>query len=90
MDNQLCYQVDINKFQTNKTEKQRRWNFRDGLFLIIDVNEEYQTEGYEILTNISEENSTASLKSEYADTGEDKNFMIYIETISKMLVKNEF
>ena len=87
INDQLCYQVDLNKFQANKTEKQRRLNFRDGLFLIIDINEEYQTDGYEILTKTTEENSAASLQSEYADTGEDKNFMIYIETISKMLVK---
>ena len=79
---QLCYQVDINKFQHNKSEHNRRRDFRDGLLLIIDVNEEYQTEDLRNLEDGLMEDKTISLKTNYVDLEEEHHFRIYIETIS--------
>ena len=81
--NQLCYQVDINRFQHNQSEQVRRHNLRDGLLLIIDVNEEYQTEDLRHLEDDLTKDETVNLKTNYVDVEEEHHFRIYIETISK-------
>ena len=84
VNHQLCYQVDINRFQHNQPEHIRRRNLRDGLLLIIDVNEEYQTEDLRNLTLDLTRDEKVNLKTNYVDVEEEHHFRIYIETISKI------
>ena len=70
---QLCYEVDLNKFIQDKNDIE--YKLKSGLVLIIDLNEDRQLKNYGPFKN-------ESLK-ETAATKKDETFEIHLDTISK-------
>ena len=68
---QLCYEVDLEKFKDQKRIKEQ---LKSGLVLILDYNLERQSETYnpqKVIKHESEEN-------------DEKDVHIYLDTISKL------
>ena len=68
---QLCYEIDLEKFKDQKRIKEQ---LKSGLVLILDYNLERQSETY---------NPQKVIKLESEDNDE-KNVHIYLDTISKL------
>ena len=71
--NQLCYQVDLEKYKDKKKIKRQ---LKHGLVLLLDYNEE--RDKYRNFTKISKEQNIFSPNSEITS-------QIYLDTISKLI-----
>ena len=67
---QLCYEVDLKKYE----KKENRENeLKHGLFLVLDLNEDRQSFGGEIVKNV---------KTDFFDKEKKTSFKIHLDTIS--------
>ena len=68
---QLCYEVDLKKYE----KKENRENeLKHGLFLVLDLNEDRQSFGCEIIKND---------KTEFFNNEKENSFQIHLDTISR-------
>ena len=71
---QLCYEVDLEKFKDTDNIKEQ---LKSGLVLILDYNEERQSETYNPTRIQAKENRFSA--------NEENDVRIYLDTISKQL-----
>ena len=68
---QLCYEVDLKDYE----KKENRENqLKHGLFLVLDLNEDRQSFGCEIIKND---------KTEFFNNEKENSFQIHLDTISR-------
>ena len=72
---QLCYEIDLNKYIKDKHDIENK--LKEGLVLIMDLNEDRQLKEFWPKKNESEKETAASQ--------EDKTFEIHLDTISKII-----
>ena len=72
---QLCYEIDLNNYI--RDEKDIENKLKEGLVLILDLNEDRQIKEYWPIKNENEGETAASLK--------DETFEIHLDTISKII-----
>ena len=71
---QLCYEMDLNKYVHDEKDIENK--LKEGLVLIMDLNEDRQLKEFWPIKNDSARESAASIK--------DKTFEIHLDTISKI------
>ena len=75
--NQLCYQIDVNKFKDNITKSANLKKI--GLSLLVDVNAEYDIEG---LLTPPANTIFKDFTEEFVRFEESEKIMIHLDTIS--------
>ena len=77
---QLCYEIDLNNYIRDEMDIENK--LKEGLVLILDLNEDRQIKEFWPIKNESEGETAASLK--------DETFEIHLDTISKIILYRVF